>query len=272
LFFELTRETLSKINLFLVQIVLTIYISSTNTLLQMGIVMSNQDILNGKFTSNGIGVNLPVDENSGPQNLGPNQTQPPIFFGEEIFPGVELADEIYYQFALSIGRTWQVIEEDKRYPGHHFLVFHYLGSNNLKNADKNRTNSYGANKGNLADKVSCKELQKHETPYACTVEGGGGALTFPVPACQNQLHGTMLQSFFRENNFVGGEEFWIPLPDISSKKRAPKTVPVPIPVPKFEPKTGPPVLIPVVLAPVAEEAAGEVALELLLEWGWIILL
>ncbi|MBG9377713.1 hypothetical protein I5907_15835 [Panacibacter sp. DH6] len=122
------------------------------------------------------------------------------------------------------------------------------------------------NEGNTANQVKKKGLiDRHEVPYASTIEGGIKAMTFPAPASQNQLHGVALKLFYAANNFKGGKEFWVPFP-------SPKLPsPVPVGAPLFHPKKKENPLNPVMI-PVVTGTATEAVLSLLAEWGWVIIL
>lgn len=65
-----------------------------------------------------------------------------------------------------------------------------------------------ANKGNLADRIRKQGvMERHEVPYASTLEGGKLAITFPSFSSQNgwQGHGGALNKFYQRNNFKGGK-------------------------------------------------------------------
>ena len=170
-------------------------------------------VLNTQLSGN---VTMGVGNSS--QTIG----EPPIFWEEEGFPIIEYWDGIY---ADMISRVIPAtVINISKYPGQRFLVFHYLGKSQPgRSSESNRSEAMNKNRGNLADRVrDSKFMQAHEVPYASTVEGGINAIAFPAFGGQNEAHGRALREFYKRNNFIGGEEFWVPIP----VKAKPKIVPV----------------------------------------------
>jgi len=184
--------------------------------------------INGQMTTIGVGQGGQEAKNINQNTQTPST--PPIFWEEEGFPDIEYWDN---EYADLVQFDPLKVRYDNKYPNHRFLVLHYLG--NLGSREDKNNDAMKTNKGNLADRSKQKgNIDRHEVPYASTIEGGKNALTFPASASQNQAHGRALFQFYRKHHFIGGEEFWVPLPKYSQKR-----IPVPSAQPNLIPRSKP---------------------------------
>lgn len=174
----------------------------------------------------------------------------PIFFDELEFPDIEDVDLEYYE---TMAPPEQKIEQFGPY-NYVFLKFRCLRSSVL--ADDNRNAS--AKNFDPPFSYDGKMLNRHEVPYASTMEGGSLAFSRLTSALQNRMHGTALQKFYDDNNLKTGDYFLVPLHKPNPKQR---TVPVaapkkdPIKLPKFDtrPRGNPWPIIPVIVTTIEEE-------------------
>jgi hypothetical protein len=134
-----------------------------------------------------------------------------------------------------------------------FLLFRYLGNSTL--AEENRKLS-GQNFKKPFD-YNGSLLNRHEVPYASTMEGGAGAFSKLTSKSQNKEHGDKLNSFYQRNNLQAGDYFLVPLMISGDKNPQPYSPPIGVRRPDSNPL---PYLVPVGV----EAGEGlEIALELL---------
>ncbi len=238
-------------------------ISHVESIVSMSVHVASTtvNVINAINVSDQINTSIASQQVGGKPNNQPqlNASSPnkeiPIFWDEELFPDIEDVDKDYYDhFAL----PEQKLDIGGDYV---FLVFHYLDNSLLGDKNRSASETTYKNSDHYTKNPNGKMLNRHEVPYASTIEGGAKAYSRLASATQNQTHGSALNAFYNHYNLKYRDMFLVPL--LRNKKQ-----PQPQPAPAIK-KVPHPDITPL-LIPIIEEGI-EGAVATFPEWGWILL-